>query len=703
MDMLRNLLKLFLREYRHHGMARFAVWALAYGAALGLTDRGTGGVPGLLWIIFWASVVAAGFYYLSRLVNFVKQRLLWRLRSRLMVTYLFIAVAPVLLIVLLVSLGAFIINGQFAAFLVTSRLRNHFDELQQLNRAVVLEARRSASGTPEAALDRLQAFYVTELSPYAESYPGLEITLRVGARERVFRLDGLPTAKPVNVPAWLAGAEFTDFVTDGHQVLLRALTRARTGSGDLVVILSEPFTPELLDLVGQGIGPVGVVSPLGGEREPQSPHAQMNSGEPAQTEPNLPRRNLSSKSLQLPSPASLLDVTVFGASALNPVLWDGEREQRLTEPVFILVNSRVFALNRQLFVTLGRISSVYLSLFIAVAIIFLLIEIFALVNGVELTRSMTTTVDRLHGATERVKAGDLSCRINLPARDQLSSLGEAFDAMTASVERLLRESQEKLRLESELEIAREIQRQLFPRGAPEVSGLRLCGVSKPARTVSGDFYDFLRLGENRVGLVLGDVSGKGISAALLMAAIQSALRAQFFGVSPRKVGDGTPAPAEVLERLNRQLYDSTPSEKYVTLFYSVYDGATRKLTYSNAGHPPPVLFRHGPAWSGAGRGSVERLKTGGTVVGMFPEINYEQVEVELAPGDFLLAFTDGMTEPENSFGEEFGEARLLEAVRRASSLSPEDIVREIYRSVDDWTGSPELQDDMTLVVAEAVA
>ncbi|MBZ5562602.1 MAG: PP2C family protein-serine/threonine phosphatase, partial [Acidobacteriia bacterium] len=296
----------------------------------------------------------------------------------------------------------------------------------------------------------------------------------------------------------------------------------------------------------------------------------------------------------------------------------------------------------------------------------------------------------------RVKKGDFSYRIGIPSSDQLSALGEAFDSMTASVERLLRESQEKSRLESELEIARQVQRQLFPQTAPSVSGLELYGVCKAARSVSGDYYDFLRLGENRVGLVLGDVSGKGISAALLMAAIQSALRAQFYdGFRPKP---GTLAAsfstAEIVARLNLQLYENTPAEKYVTFFFGHYDGATRRLSYTNAGHLPPVLFRHD---------RIERLRAGGTVVGLFASTEYEQAEIVLEPGDLLLAFTDGITEPENTYGEEFGEKRVLEVAQRALHDPPEVLVEEIYRSISDWTGSPELQDDMTLVVAKAVA
>ena len=217
------------------------------------------------------------------------------------------------------------------------------------------------------------------------------------------------------------------------------------------------------------------------------------------------------------------------------------------------------ALNRRLLETQGEYSDVYVMLFKVVAVILLIIEGIALLIGVRLTRSITPTVDKLYDATERVKKGDFSYRIGVPSNDQISALGEAFDSMTASVERLLRESEEKLRMQSELEIAREVQAQLFPRSAPEVPGLALYGVCKAARTVSGDYYDFLKLGEDRVCLVLGDVSGKGISAALLMAAIQSALRAQFYdGLVP----DGGLAGKGSLDRGGRQQAERATLREY---------------------------------------------------------------------------------------------------------------------------------------------
>jgi phosphoserine phosphatase RsbU/P len=691
--MFTAILQSLRNEYRAHQMARFTAWVLAYGAALVLIGLLQGGVAGSLRFLFWIAFIPSAIYYALRLVTVFRQRVLWSLRRRLIVTYIFIAIVPILLIVGLVYIAAAIINGQFAAFLVASRLQERSDELRQLNRAVVHEAHLSRFRTPRELLAHLEDFYLNELGQYASSYPDLEITLRFGEVVRAFHFDGRPLVNPATIPAWFQGKEFAGTVMDGSQIALRAVDRGSALNSQLTVMLSEPFTPELLNLVGEGVGPVGVL--LFQQEKPASSGPQRT-GLVLQTGgvTYIQSGTVRSSSLDLPRPANLLDFSVRGASSLDPIVWSGEKERSFGGPALLYTASRLMTLNRQLFSTLGEFSEFYVVLFVVVAVVFLLIEVFALVIGVQLTRSMTTAVDRLHQATERVEVGDFSHRINLPAHDQLSSLGEAFDSMTASVERLLVESRERSRLESELEIAREVQRQLFPQRVPDVPGLRLYGVCKAARVVSGDYYDFLRLDENRVGVVLGDISGKGISAALLMAAIQSALHAQFYNHSAPGAQAATPvSTAQVVARLNKQLYESTPLEKYVTFFYAVYDSRTRRLTYTNAGHCPPVLFRGG---------QVERLVAGGTVVGLFSATTYEEAEVTLQPGDLLLAFTDGLVEPENSYEEEFGEQRLLDAARRATNFSPEELAEELYRSVTDWTGSPELQDDMTLVVVKAM-
>jgi phosphoserine phosphatase RsbU/P len=689
----------FLRnEYHRHRVTRFAVWVLAYGLALWLVNRFSGSVPGFLWFLFWVSFLFVAGYYAVRLLKVVTRTLLWHLRRRLILTYFFVGVVPIVLILLMVLAAGFILNGQLASFLVLSRLSDHADQLERLSALLARHGEHSGKPTAESTVADVQDFLSNELAEQGAEYPALEVTLQVGAITRAFQAESRKQAKPVTAPAWLKKDKFAGIVLDDNQLYLRSVERANPPKGTLLVILSQPFTPQLLDEVGQGIGPVGALSPRG--------HTPPEAGQIRQTPPSLGRpritittsenpsgemKTTSSASLKLPPSTGLLDYAVYNMATLQPYVWQGDTEQVQPDLGLFVVSTRVYALNRQLLSTLGKFSGFYWTAFAVLGIVFLVIELAAVLISWRLTRSITTTVDKLNLATERVKAGDFSHRIDLPARDQLTALGEAFDGMTASVQRLLTESLEKTRLEGELEIAREVQNRLFPQSTPEVSGLQLYGLCKPARTVSGDYYDFLRLGDGRVGLVVGDISGKGISAALLMATLQSALHAQFYD-SHERSSDWPAHTADVVSRLNRQIYASTPREKYVTLFYGVYDGATGKLTYTNAGHLPPVIFR---------RSSMLRLDGGGTVVGLFPSARYEQVEVQIEPGDMLLAFTDGMTEPENNYGEEFGEDRLLDVARRALGAQPEVLMDEIYRTVSDWTGSTELQDDMTLVVGKA--
>jgi len=695
--MLTLVLRTLLQEYRTRRMARFAFWVAAYGVALWILDHFGSGTAGSLWALFWISLIPIATYYLVRLVRFIRDRMLWRLRRRLIITYLFIAVVPIFLILLMVGLKDFLSSGQFAAFLVAWKLRDHSEKLQELNRVVARVALMESHSQPEALLNRVQDFCAPDLAKQVGSFPDLEVTLRLGGLSRAFRGGGKPQPEPVAIPPWLDRDEFAGIVVDQGQLALRALSRVRTSAGDLTVIHSQPITPELLDYVGAGIGPVSVLITTEVKTGTSEGAASSSSGFRLQTPETeyVQSGTIRSKSVRLPDPTTPIDITVVGTSTLEPTVWGGEAQTTVQQPVFIFVTSRISTLNREMIAPLGRFSRAYLIVFLAIALIFLVIELVALVIGVRMTRSITRTVDNLYDATERVKAGDLTYRINLPARDQLSALGEAFDSMTTSVQGLLRESEEKSRLQSELEIAKEVQNQLFPRTVPRVPGLEVYGVCKPARVVSGDYYDFLDLGENRLGLVLGDVAGKGISAALLMAAIQSSLRAQTSnGFLPGRDGAGRCiSTSEIVSRLNRQLYDSTSIETYATFFCSVYDGNTRKLTYTNAGHLPPVVFRGS---------EMKRLEKGGTVVGLFSPVTYEEGEIELEPGDLLLAFTDGLTEPENVYDEEFGEERLLKVAQRALLSPPRVLVEEIYRSVNDWTGSPELQDDMTLLVAKAV-
>jgi sigma-B regulation protein RsbU (phosphoserine phosphatase) len=316
-------------------------------------------------------------------------------------------------------------------------------------------------------------------------------------------------------------------------------------------------------------------------------------------------------------------------------------------------------------------------------VVFLVLELVALVTGVVLTRTITRAVGDLYEATLHVRRGDFSYRVRVPKRDQVGALGESFNEMTSSVQQLIEEQRRRQRLENELSIAREVQEQLFPRSLPSVPGLELAAICRPARTVSGDYYDFISLGPSRLAIALADISGKGISAALLMASLQAALRSQ------AEIA-GHSDPAELVARLNVGMFKNTSDDRYATFFYGVYDAEARTLTYTNAGHLAPFFVTNG---------NVQRLEEGGTVVGLFEEYVYEQKTLQVERGSVLVAFSDGLTEPENAYGEEYGMGRLRDEILRQRNIPAQRMAEDLIAASEQWAGAAEQADDITVVVA----
>ncbi|HTU45527.1 MAG TPA: SpoIIE family protein phosphatase [Bryobacteraceae bacterium] len=245
------------------------------------------------------------------------------------------------------------------------------------------------------------------------------------------------------------------------------------------------------------------------------------------------------------------------------------------------------------------------------------------------------------------------------------------------------------RLNREVEIAREVQERLFPQELPSVAGLDYYGACRPALGVGGDYYDFLALPGNRLGIALGDVSGKGIAAALMMASLQASLRAE--------ASRGTDDLASVIGKVNRLLYDASTANRYATFFYAQYDAPSRRLTYVNAGHNPPLLFRAGDG------GEPTRLEKGGTVIGLLKDSAYSQETVALNAGDVLIVYTDGISETMTVADEEWGEENLIETVRKCDSLSARETITRIMEAADRFASGAKQHDDMTISVLRVMA
>ncbi len=629
----------------------------AFAILLALTlllEFGAGGRPALLAGLVELGAAGAFLALLFRYLRHLLNVFIWRLRNRLLITYLFIGVVPVLLVLGMALLAAYIFYGQVATYMAASEIQRLQEELFAGARAVAADLAAGRPGDLDESLRRHLP------ARFWEARRGVELLAASQA------------------PSWLKG-EFYGLARTPEGYDLRAVVGA--GSGRYLVA-SVNLGPSLLPAIGTtrflGLSQTSVPRKSGIARQKGPPHVMMGEYEYEMTPV--------ASAPPLPPPAHWADLAVNWFFTVRATDWETGSDKM---PALMVVSTRPSILNLFLFSTLGEFSRLPLNLLVAVGILFLVIEAGSLLVGVRLTRTITRAVADLYEATERVNRGDFSYRIAVRSRDQLSALAESFNNMTVSLERLIAESKEKERLESELEIAREVQAQLFPKQAPSLRGLELAGLCHPARIVSGDYYDFVSFGESRVALAIGDIAGKGISAALLMASIQSAMRAQLYQGRDRAGQDGL-STAAMVAQLNRQLFESTAAQSYATFCYAVYDDAEGRLTYTNAGHLPPVIV---------GRDGVRRLDRGGLVLGIFPEAPYEQESVILHPGDLLVAFTDGITEPEDSYGSQFGEERLLETLERVRDRSPQEVAAAVMEAVEAWSDSPEARDDMTLLVA----
>ena len=300
-----------------------------------------------------------------------------------------------------------------------------------------------------------------------------------------------------------------------------------------------------------------------------------------------------------------------------------------------------------------------------VGAVFLFIEFASLVTGIVMTRTITSAVDDLYRATQHVQAGDLSFRVRVPHRDQLAALGESFNSMTQSVSTLIEEQRKRQRLENELSIAHEVQQQLFPHTLPKLPGRRT-GSDLP-RGEDGQrrllrFHSHIAHApghrarrHQREGNFRGAADGERAGGAC--AATSCATGTATAGNQPGQINT-----AEIISHLNRHLFRNSSDERYATCFFGVYDTQTRRLNYTNAGHLPPIYICDG---------HIARLETGGMVVGLFNDVPFEQGTLEIEPGGLLIAYSDGLIEPENVYGEEFGTERLIEvATARTRTLLP---------------------------------
>jgi sigma-B regulation protein RsbU (phosphoserine phosphatase) len=657
MNPLASSLKMFWRRLSGFDIVALVIFVL--GAVVTIAEI-TGNIANFVKFL----AVLCLFYLLFRFIGWWRSRLLWSLRNRLIVAYLFIALVPILLIVTLVALAGQILYSQLGAYLLYEDIQTRINTVADMAEHIAAAHGPPTRGNSEEELERTLAWQSHVV--HDRELPRLEIT---------FSDDPTLLGKVAR-----GGESFAGLLQEEDKLSLVSLRAIHGKEGIRVVQLRVPVTPELLSAIAPDVGAIQL-NPMrkisGGDQQTaiyRSADERYAAGVP-----------INARARVLQPQGFWIDPAVGVVSRLNSVYVGRDGTVEYDRPVLAVTNARPSRLSARIFNSLGELRDSYLLLFIIVGMVFLLIELAALITGISMTRTITRAVADLYQATQYVQSGDLTHRVRVDRRDQLGVLGESFNLMTGSISGLIEEQKQRQRLENEISIAREVQNQLFPKRLPSVPGVEVEAICKAARSVSGDYYDFIQLTPTHIAVAIADISGKGISAALLMASLQAALRSQLLMVGSEHLGTD-----ELVSRLNKHLVRNTADDRFATFFICVYDSATRTLRYTNAGHLPSFLLS---------QNNAVRLDKGGMVLGVYEECTYEENSLMVPRDAVLVGYSDGLVEPENVYGEEFGIRRLQEAAVRVQTSSPSSVALSLMTAAEEWAGSAEQADDMTVIVA----
>ena len=633
-----------------------------------------------------ALAVAVG-WFVWRLFMLMKRRLLWRLRRRLILSYIFIGVVPALLIVAFFVLGAWTVTMNLSAYL----FKDGYDDIGDDARLIAQAAAAEIGREPDGAAATIARVHRNA----SQAYRGMSLAfvpLASGAPAPAQAGPWEHTRAPAAIPQWLRGR------ADGWQGTIAIHPPGEPDETLLVVRAAVPAVA-VERRVGFVIADVPIDAPvldLLYDRTRVRAGAVRRSAaagsDAATVVRSINRPEEEGDGLALFSRS----VTFFDYHD-----WETSRAHRATVSMSFRLGDLYARLARAQPAQMGPLTfgDAILLMLVFVAVLFLIIQIVALVMGLALARSITSSIHELSMGTDRVRQGDFTHRIRIQARDQLGELAGSFNQMTASIENLLLTAAEKKRLEEELRIARQIQMSLLPRGTLDIPGLAVTALCVPAREVGGDYYDFFRLPQNRLGILIADVSGKGTSAALYMAELKGlvlSLSQIYF------------SPRQLLIEVNRIISENLDSRSFITMTYAVLDLARGQMTYARAGHTPMIHFVAGQTPAAAAR----VLTPSGMVVGLRIDGAAEKFEalleedtIELGLGDVIVLYTDGITEAMNLESDLFGDARLGSIVEEHGHLESGELRERILREIEAFVGGADQHDDMTMILlkVEAVA
>ena len=672
-------------------------------------------------------IVAAG-CLLVRLVPRARRQLLWRVRAQLILSYVFIGVIPALLIVAFFVVSGLVLFLNVASYLVTNGFDNVKNEAVYAARLTATEIQRGPGpGAAEAILSQRE-------SALASIYPGASMALV--PTESGEPCVGGPTAA-------LHGGSVPDVVAAEREVIpeTRAAAQARPAAIAPIAVgawehaNAPKALPKWVSCAGFG-GIVVEPAPAASGAQPSATEAPAEAivrgvGLPDAQRPtyavivDIPKNDALDEHLREETSVKMGDVSIVltdklperltrpsgaaqqetaGKTAaargakrrlpwvamLQGTAWDDGQPVQTTARIEVNI-AEIY--DRLSSANIGSLNFgvVMLTFMLFVAVLFLLIEAAALVMGLTLARSITGSVHELFEGTEHVRTGDFSHRIQVATRDQLGDLAKSFNQMTGSIEDLLRQAEEKKRLEEELRIARVIQMSLLPQGQIAIPGVSVSALCVPAREVGGDYYDFFPLGDDRFGVLIADVSGKGTSAALYMAELKGLMLS---------LSQTCPSPRQLMLTANRIISNHLDSRSFITMAYAVVDLAARTMVYARAGHTPLIYRRD----CGDRDPSVEVLTPDGLVLGLridhgetFARLLTE-ITLPLHRGDAMLLFTDGISEAMNAASDLFGDDRLARLVGEHGHLPTDELRERILREIDAFVAGAPQHDDMTMIL-----
>jgi sigma-B regulation protein RsbU (phosphoserine phosphatase) len=610
-------------------------------------------VARLAWIV-------SAVWLLTTAVALHRHRFLWRVRQKLILSYVFLGFVPVLLVVALTLMGGFVLYINLAAYM----FHEGFDDIRSSVAQVTETAANELGRNPAVAVESMKRRYEN----LATRYPALSLAVVPVAPGNGAPITSGPwrhMRSPTDVPPWVASSAV------GFRGVIAVPVPTSPGEWMLVIRAVVPTRDQKSVIVAD----LPVDASIGAEVEARSETRmgrisvpEVCGGPPAGTD-DVP---VSSSFAFFKRSTAFLDCTN----------WDDGSTGKVTVSLEAPA-SRLYARLDQL-----RTTGVapYL-VFIVLGVLFLIIQGSALVMGALLARSITYAVHELFQGTERVQQGDFAHRIRIESGDQLGDLANSFNRMSSSIEHLLHVQREKQRLDDELRIARDIQKSLLPASPPIVEGLGIADLCEPAREVGGDYYDFFDLGRRRLGVMVADVSGKGTSAALYMAELKGLMLAL-----TRK----EQSPRSLLIEANSMLSAHLDNRSFITMTYAVIDLEARTLTCARAGHTPLIVVSNGCSEVIAPSGMVLGLRLPGAAE-LFGEV-LEDYTRPLQTGDVIVLYTDGITEAMNDQGDLFSDESLATVVQGQHEHDAAEIRERVVREVRAFVGDAEPHDDMTMIV-----